>query len=113
MGVAERMCDFIFMIYRGKKVLDGTLESIQRSYGQDTIRIQSEGGMDALKGIGGVEKINDYGKIQEIRMMQGIDPQEILASVMSRTKVSRFELATPSLNDIFIRIARPENQEKR
>jgi ABC-2 type transport system ATP-binding protein len=25
MSMAERMCDFIFMIFRGKKVLDGTL----------------------------------------------------------------------------------------
>src|SRR5262245_23294256 len=29
MAVAEKMCDFIFMIYKGKKVLDGTLETIQ------------------------------------------------------------------------------------
>ena len=33
MSVAEKMCDFIFMIYKGKKVLDGTLESIQDAYG--------------------------------------------------------------------------------
>src|SRR3954466_15305791 len=32
MSTAERMCDFIFMIYRGKKVLDGTLSTIQRKY---------------------------------------------------------------------------------
>src|ERR1700731_3302730 len=37
MSVAEKMCDFIFMIYRGKKVLDGTLESIQDTYGADTV----------------------------------------------------------------------------
>src|SRR2546430_7074814 len=35
MGVAERMCDFIFMIYRGRKVLDGTLEAIQDAHGSD------------------------------------------------------------------------------
>src|SRR5215475_8937097 len=29
MAVAEKMCDFIFMIYKGNKVLDGTLDSIQ------------------------------------------------------------------------------------
>jgi ABC-2 type transport system ATP-binding protein len=33
MAMAETMCDFIFMIYRGNKVLDGTLADIQRSYG--------------------------------------------------------------------------------
>ncbi len=40
MDVAERMCDTIFMIFRGKKVLDGTLETIQDQYGSDTIRVR-------------------------------------------------------------------------
>ncbi len=31
MDIAERMCDTIFMIFRGKKVLDDTLEAIQAS----------------------------------------------------------------------------------
>src|SRR3954463_7459912 len=39
MAVAEKMCDFVFMIYKGKKVLDGTLESIQDAYGEDTLRV--------------------------------------------------------------------------
>jgi len=33
--VAENMCDYICMIFRGKKVLDGTLASIQDRYGND------------------------------------------------------------------------------
>src|SRR5207244_4181793 len=40
MAVAEKMCDFIFMIYQGRKVLDGTLESIQAAYGSDTLRVR-------------------------------------------------------------------------
>ncbi len=44
MNMAEKMCDYIFMIYKGKKVLDGTLLSIQEKYGSDTIRIQAEKG---------------------------------------------------------------------
>ena len=39
MSVAEKLCDFIFMIYKGRKVLDGTLESIQDAYGSDTLRV--------------------------------------------------------------------------
>ena len=34
MGVAEELCDFIFMIYKGRKVLDGTLSAIQDEYGK-------------------------------------------------------------------------------
>ena len=112
MAVAERMCDFIFMIYRGQKVLDGTLENIQKNYGQDTIRIQSENGGHVLEDIPDIEKITDFGKIQELRMRRGADPQRILSEIMLKTRITKFELASPSLNDIFIRIARPEKEEK-
>ena len=43
MSVAERMCDFILMIHRGQKVLDGTLEEIQDAHGSDTIRVRITG----------------------------------------------------------------------
>lgn len=111
MSVAEKMCDFIFMIYKGRKVLDGTLDSIQKQFGEDTIRVQMEDGVSALADIQGIEKVNDFGKVQEIRMAQGADPQKILTSIVAKTRVTKFEIASPSLNDIFIRIARPENTE--
>ncbi len=111
MGMAEKMCDFIFMIHKGKKVLDGTLASIQDKYGTDTIRIQTENGKGIYKDIAGIEKINDYGQMQEIRMGPDTDNQEILKQVLSRARVTKFEITKPSLHDIFIRIASPEEKE--
>ena len=111
MSVAEKMCDYIFMIYKGKKVLDGTLTSIQEKFGTDTIRVQTEMGAAALTDLRGVEKINDLGAIQELKMEEYADSQEVLQAIMGKTKVLKFELASPSLNDIFIRIARPDNTE--
>jgi len=111
MAVAEKMCDFIFMIYKGRKVLDGTLENIQKKYGQDTIRIQTEGGIRVLEGVPGIEKTNDFGQTQEVRMSPGTDPQKILSIIMDKTRVTKYEIASPSLNDIFIRIARPEKEQ--
>src|SRR5947209_1226404 len=63
MGVAEKMCDFIFMIYKGKKVLDGTLDAIQDAYGSDTVRVRLEG-RPALDSLPGVAKVTDFGKFQ-------------------------------------------------
>ena len=111
MSVAEKMCDYIFMIYAGQKVLDGTLESIQEKFGQDTLRVQTEMGLSSLEGIQGIERINDFGQIQEIKMEKYADSQEVLRAILSKTKVFKFELTSPSLNDIFIRIARPVNTE--
>ncbi|MFC1607391.1 ABC transporter ATP-binding protein [Candidatus Latescibacterota bacterium] len=111
MNVAEKMCDFIFMIFKGRKVLDGTLSSIKDTYSSDTIRIRTEGGVSALQNIEGVESFHDSGQVQELRLAQNGDPQFILTTVMARTKVLSFEIAQPSLHDIFIRIAGPGAQE--
>ncbi len=111
MSVAESMCDYIFMIFRGKKVLDGTLESIQDRYGNDTIRVAASGGLQFLQELPGVEKVRDLGQVQELRMARGCDPQEVLRTLVARTSVSSFSIAKPSLHDIFVRIAGPEAAE--
>jgi len=111
MNMAEKMCDYIFMIYKGKKVLDGTLDSIKDQYGTDTIQLQTEMGVEALSGIKGIDKINDYNQVQEIRLNTGADTQEILSAVIKKTRVMKFEITKPSLHDIFIRIASPERKE--
>jgi ABC-2 type transport system ATP-binding protein len=108
MSVAERMCDFIFMIYRGRKVLDGTLEAIQDAHGSDTVRVRLDGEGNGLAGLPGVEDVTDFGKLQELRLRPGTDPQAVLAALMARGRVRHFELARPSLQEIFVRIARPE-----
>jgi ABC-type uncharacterized transport system ATPase subunit len=56
----------------------------------------------------GVLKITDYGRLQELRLERGADPQRVLAELMKRGTVLHFELAHPSLHDIYVRIAAPE-----
>src|SRR5215471_12583662 len=51
MGTAEKMCDRIFMIFKGCKVLDGTLDDIQATYGFDTVRVRSAAGASVLAGM--------------------------------------------------------------
>jgi len=106
MATAERMCDRIFMIFRGRKVLDGSLESIQDRYGADTVRVRTSGGLAALTDLSEIEAVNDFGQMQEIRL-QG-DPQSFLTRLASRTAVYHFEVTRPSLQDIFVRIAKPD-----
>ncbi len=115
MGVAEKMCDFIFMIYKGRKVLDGTLEAIQRTYGTDVIRVRLESnghpgaaGAARLDDLPGVLGVTDFGKFQELRLAASADRQQLLAALMSRGRVAHFEQAHPSLQDIFVRIASPD-----
>jgi len=111
MSIAETLCDQIFMIFRGKKVLDGTLAEIQAEYGNDTIRITAEGSLPAAADLPGVEKIRDLGQVQELRIAQGSDPYEVLRCLVARARVSSFSIVKPSLHDIFVRIAGPAAEE--
>jgi ABC-2 type transport system ATP-binding protein len=111
MSAAERLCDRIFMIFRGNKVLDGTLDEIQSRYGQDTIRLRTQLGAAALEGQPGIETVIDHGNYQDVRMTG--DPQALLARLVQRTAIYQFELMKPSLHDIFVRIANPTAEEMR
>ena len=106
MSVAQQMCDRIFMIFKGRKVLDGTLDEIQARYGHDTVRVRTEAGRAGLDGDPAVDAVSDYGNLQEVRLKG--DPQEFLGRLAARTRISHFEVTRPSLHDIFVRIARPD-----
>ena len=105
MGTAEQMCERILMIFRGRKVLDGTLAEIQDRFGNDTIRISADDAAACLAGLPGVEQIRNFGQVQEVRIARDVDPQALLRTLMTRTRVNSFLIAKPSLQDIFIRIA--------
>lgn len=107
MAMAERMCDSIFMIFRGRKVLDGTLGSIQDRYGTDTVRLRTADGLAALRDLPGIAQCDDFGQFQELRLEPGADPQQLLAALVARTRILSFEIGKPSLHDIFVRIAGP------
>jgi len=109
MGAAEKICDRIFMIFKGRKVLDGSLDAIQAEYGHDTVRLRTADGASALTGLPGIESVNDHGNYQDVRLTS--DPQAFLQKLVERTRVLRFEVAKPSLYDIFIRIAKPTTDE--
>jgi len=109
MTVAEQLCDNVIMIFKGDKVLDGTMEQVYAQYGQDTIRVRTDGGVQALQGLPGVEQVLDLGRYQELRVRD--DSQDLLRALMERTRVRQYEETRPTLHDIFIRIAGPEAAE--
>ncbi len=92
---------------QGRKVLDGTLESIQNTYGTDTIRVAVDDFQGRLDDLPGVVAVTDFGRCQDLRIDSGAEPQQILGQLMRRGQVRHFEIMQPTLHDIFVRIARP------
>src|SRR5207253_3053344 len=111
MEAAEKMCDLIFMIHQGKKVLDGPLETIQDTYGSDTVKIQLQGDTARLDDLPGVLQITDFGRWHELRLARHADAQGLLEALMRRGRVLHFEVKRPSLRDVFVRIVGQKHAE--
>jgi len=103
MAQAEEICDFIFLINRGRKVLDGPLTEIKAAAGDRGIQLDYEGDGSVLQRLPGVSRVNDAGKTAEIFLEDGVDPQDILAQLVGAVKIRRFDLREPSLHEIFVR----------
>lgn len=118
MSMAERMCDSVFMIYQGKKVLDGTLAEIQSQFPVNEIRCRIEYfPADGTNNQYGESPIPDLPHVNSVRFngrdhfLELNEPnclQPVMQALASARVVSHFELIRPTLHDIFVRIAGDE-----
>jgi ABC-2 type transport system ATP-binding protein len=107
MDVAEKICDHVCIIARGRKVLDGGLAEVKRVHGGTHVAVAFEGGdekaMPILADRRLVAKADDYGPYAEIAMAEGAEPQQLLERlVQSGARLRRFEHIEPSLHRIFL-----------
>ncbi len=102
MDQVEKLCDSICLINKGVAVLQGDLKSIKAGYGKSNVQIEYEGNGDFLNKNPLVSACNNYGNYAEVKLAPGADAQHLLREVAERTRVNRFELMEPSLEEIFI-----------
>ena len=55
-----------------------------------------------LAGLAGVVQARIETNVAELRLEAGSDPQGVLQAAVGRLRVNRFEVASPSLEEIFI-----------
>jgi len=109
MDSAEKLCDRILLMNKGKEVLCGKLSEVKQRFGTKNIHLNYEGDDSYLRESELVEKFDDFGNFIEIQMKQDADPQELLKQISSRYRISKFEIVEPSLNDIFIQAVQGTN----
>ena len=102
MESAEKLCDDIFLINKGREVLYGKLNDIKKSFGRENVLIEFEGNDDFLKRSKQIKKFDNYGRYAEAQLVKNADTQKLLREAMEVSIIRRFEIKEPSLNDIFI-----------
>jgi ABC-2 type transport system ATP-binding protein len=111
MEQAEKLCDYICLINRGKKALDGRLSDIKKGFGKNSIQVVLEGDGNFAKDLPGVESLTEYNNYIELKLAPEADTQAILKALTDKIAVRKFEIVEPSLYDIFIEVARADPDE--
>ena len=107
MEIAEKLCDDVCMINRSRKVLDGRLREIRRSFSQNAVSVRFEGHEGVLNDPDLIASVREVGEEFEVLLHPGADPQALLKRLVdSGVVISKFELVEPSLHDIFIQKVR-------
>ena len=102
MAEAEKLVDHIVLIHEGRSVLAGELEEVRNSFGSNGVQLVFEGDGRFLGALPGVVSARVDTNVAELRLAPGADAQAVLAAAVPRLRVSRFEIAAPSLEEIFI-----------
>lgn len=106
MSQVEEMCDRLLMINNGQQKLYGPVNDIRNQYALHAIIVQGQGNWAALPGVERVELAENGHPSATLHLKPGVTTGNVLAAIAAApdTNIERFELAVPSLNDIFIRV---------
>ena len=102
---AERLCDRIVLIARGRKLLDGTLAEAKRSVPR-RVRIETDSDPMPLRYVPGVVEIArvDPGfSSYELTLSESASPDEVLrACFKSGIELKSFDRSEPGLREVFV-----------
>jgi len=106
MELAERMCDNIALIHKGKLMLNGSLAGIKDRYSKRNITLVYEGDIGFLQNHPMVESVNDYGNFTGIRVKHEDHVQALLQLLVAHgITIKKFDANDITLQEIFLEIA--------
>jgi ABC-2 type transport system ATP-binding protein len=118
---AERLCDRVILMAKGKKIFDGTISEAKRVLPR-RVRIETEDDVAPVRQSADVVSIKSFetsGDAHkngcghwELELRENADPQTILQLCFEhKIRLRSFNQSEPTLHDVFVRLVGPEAKE--
>ena len=106
----EALCNRIVLINRGRTVLYGEVEQIKRDFAGNAVVVEGQGD---LADVPGVLQARQENGAWHLALAQHTSPQDVFRALAARDglRIERFEIAEPSLDDIFVSVVRRDGGE--
>ncbi|WP_047983923.1 ABC transporter ATP-binding protein [Ornithinibacillus californiensis] len=109
MNLVEEMCDRLFMIQNGQKVIYGTLDEVKTKYANFKCTIRGKNNLSELESIPQVQRVEDKDETSILYLDQDVEPTSWLKSLPEHLNISELKINRISLHEIFIDIATNKN----
>jgi ABC-2 type transport system ATP-binding protein len=107
MQQVEELCDRILLINHGKVMLYGKLEQIRRQYAGNAVLVRA--GKPLPVGLPGVVDVAEHNSASRLTLSPDVSPQDLLRNLVELDiPLEQFEIAVPTLDEIFIRVVKGE-----
>lgn len=106
MEQAEKLCDTICLINKGEKVLGGKVSEVKKNFGKQTVLLAGSGDFGFLEGSVFAKHYNRTNQHFEVTLQDKVAPRQFLAEALQHVDVSHFEVAEPSLHEIFLTVVK-------
>ncbi|MGE3106982.1 MAG: ABC transporter ATP-binding protein [Phycisphaerales bacterium] len=108
MHTAEQMCNHLFMINMGQKVLDASLNDLRERFDPRTLVVEplvSDSSWESLRAIPGILRFTATDEGYEMNLEEHADPARIMQAALAIGPVRRVEMKRPRLEEIFRQLA--------
>jgi len=103
MEVAEKICDDICLLNRSRKVLEGSIREVKRSFSRNAVALRLVGGESILENNALISNLERHSDGLEVLLTESATPQTLLKELIAAgATIERFEMIEPSLHDIFV-----------
>ncbi len=112
MELAEKLCDDILLIDKGKEVCKGKLSDIKKRFSGNNIRIGFTKNGDLVKQFPEILKLDNYNNYSDIQLRDDVTPSDFLKKLVDKVEVNHFSIIEPTLNKIFIDLIEEHSELK-